>query len=159
MFDHSTEPADTGHEGPPPPGDFPPPDPPPQPPAQLDTGDEPAETTTEIEPRPQGVDRGPVDTVVEPAVPGGGDVLYGIVRSTPSKVMAAGRAGTAVGRSAAGLGRAVSDRVFAGVPDVGDVAHMGATNIAQAVARAATGSGLSGNRWGRLRRFRMRCEP
>jgi len=153
------DPADVGWEGEPspPPSEYPPP---------TDTAPAPVDDVVDVDeaaPWQPGVDPGPIErpvtTGVEPARRSIDPIVYGVARATPGRAIAAARAGGAVARTAAGVGRAVGDRVFADAPGVGDVAQMGAERIVQAVAKAATGAGVAGNRWGRFRKFRMPWEP
>jgi len=149
------EPADAGFEGTPKPEDFPP--------AVVERRDTPP-VTGAVEQLVSGgvespVDAGPVDAgPAEPVAPPD-DVSYGVLAGAGRRRGAMAAAGAVVAtRTALGTGRGVSDRVFAGVPDVGGLAQGGARAATAAMARAVSGEGLANNRWGRFARFRMGVE-
>jgi hypothetical protein len=109
------------------------------------------------------LDRGPVDAgpvrrlvaagldEVRSDLAEGREVVGDVVRSVPGDAVT-------VARTVRPVARAVTDRAFAGIPDIDDVAQMGGRAVARGAARLLEGRWLDFSAWGWLAKYRMRCE-
>lgn len=117
------------------------------------------------------VDRGPVDAgpvrrmvaagldEVRADLAEGREIVGDVVRSVPQDVKTVARTGVQVARTVRPVARTVTDRAFAGIPDIDDVAQMGGRAAARAGARVLSWGWLDFSAWGRLAKYRTRWDP